>query len=101
MHSGLALDLDAISDACRARGVTTLKIFGSAVTERFDPEQSDVDFLVEFAPGSADPFEDYFGLKEDLEGIIGRQVDLVMVSAVQNTFFAASAQSSAEELYAA
>jgi predicted nucleotidyltransferase len=76
-------------------------MFGSATTDRFDPERSDVDFLVEFTPGAADPFDDYFGLKEDLELLLGRSVDLVMEKAVRNPYFAASAASSAQDVYAA
>jgi predicted nucleotidyltransferase len=81
--------------------VSRLRVFGSATSDRFDPERSDIDFLVGFSPGSEDPFDDYFGLKEDLERILGRDVDLVMENAVQNPFFAASANASAEVLYPA
>ena len=60
-----------------------------------------MDFLVEFTPGSSDAFGAYFGLKEDLEGLLGRPVDLVMANAVRNPHFAASAAIGAEEVYAA
>jgi predicted nucleotidyltransferase len=101
MTTGLALDRDAIARACRLHGVSRLRIFGSATSERFDAERSDVDFLVEFAPGAQDPFAAYFGLKEDLESLLGRRVDLVMADAVRNPHFAASASAGAEEVYAA
>ncbi|MFT2815567.1 nucleotidyltransferase family protein [Leifsonia sp. A12D58] len=101
MTTGLALDRDAIARVCRAHGVSRLRVFGSAISERFDAERSDVDFLVEFAPGAEDPFEAYFGLKEDLEGLLGHRVDLVMSSAVRNPHFAASVSTGAEEVYAA
>jgi predicted nucleotidyltransferase len=97
----LALDREAIARACRAHGVSRLTIFGSATSDHFDVERSDVDFLVEFAPGAEDAFTAYFGLKEDLEGLLGREVDLVMANAVRNPHFAASAATGAEELYAA
>jgi uncharacterized protein len=101
MTIGLALDREAIATACRAHSVSRLTIFGSATSARFDIERSDVDFLVEFAPGSDDAFGDYFGLKEDLESLLGRPVDLVMANAVRNPHFAASAARGAEEVYAA
>lgn len=101
MNPRLVVDHEAIARSCRAHGVRRLQIFGSATSERFDVERSDVDFLVEFVPGSDDPFEDYFGLKEDLEQIFDRDVDLVMVNALRNPLFAAGANASAEELYAA
>lgn len=101
MTVGLDLDRLAIAQACRAHNVSRLTIFGSATSARFDNERSDVDFLVEFAPGSHDAFGSYFGLKEDLEGLLGRSIDLVMSSAVRNPYFAVSAAIGAEEVYAA
>ncbi|WP_116414437.1 DNA polymerase III subunit beta [Subtercola boreus] len=56
---------------------------------------------MEFKTGGVDSFDTYFGLKKDLERLHGRGVDLVMSDAVRNPFFAASAASHAEELYAA
>ncbi|HAS32269.1 MAG TPA: hypothetical protein DEA59_04885 [Microbacterium sp.] len=97
----LHVDRDAIAAVCRARGVRRMRVFGSAVAERFDDAHSDVDLLVEFEKGLADPFDAYFGLKEDLESMLGRRVDLVMADAVRNPYFDASATATAEELYAA
>ncbi|HOW02171.1 MAG TPA: nucleotidyltransferase domain-containing protein [Rhodoglobus sp.] len=101
MTIAIALDRAAIARACRTHGVSRLAIFGSVTSPRFDAERSDVDFLVEFTPGSSDAFGAYFGLKEDLEGLLGRPVDLVMANAVRNPHFAASAAIGAEEVYAA
>ena len=101
MGSGAVLDREAIARACRAHDVRRLRVFGSAVSDQFRPEHSDLDILVDFAPGTPDPFDAYFGLKEDLERILGRRVDLVMTEAVRNPHFAASAFASAVELYAA
>lgn len=101
MTISIALDRQAIARACRAHGVSRLAIFGSVTSSRFDSARSDVDFLVEFVPGSEDAFGAYFGLKEDLEGLLGRPVDLVMANAVRNPHFAASAANGAEEIYAA
>ena len=101
MATGLALDRDAIARVCRAYGVSRLQLFGSATSELFDNERSDVDFLIEFLPSAGDPFAAYFGVKESLETLVGREVDLVMASAVRNPHFAASANRSAEDVYAA
>lgn len=101
MSSALILDREGIAFACRAHGVRRLRLFGSAASDRFDPEHSDVDVLVDFVPGTPDAFEAYFGLKEDLERLFGRGVDLVMADALRNPHFAASALADAEELYAA
>ena len=78
-----------------------LRVFGSVLTDRFDPQTSDVDFLVTFQPGREDLFHDYFDLKFELERIVGRGVDLVMERSVKNPFFRASAVETAQDLYAA
>lgn len=97
----MVLDRDAITDLCHRFGVRRLAVFGSSVTGRFDEARSDVDFLVEFTKGRQGRFDAYFGLKEELETLLGRPVDLVTPSALENPYFAASVEASAEELYAA
>ena len=54
MTGQLVLDQDAIGELCRRYGVRRLVLFGSAVTDRFDPSRSDVDFLVESGTRPAD-----------------------------------------------
>ncbi len=100
MPGPLALDREAIAELCRRHGVTRLAVFGSAVSGDFDAERSDVDFLVEFA-GAENGFTAYFALKEDLETLLSRPVDLVMPGALENPYFAASVRATAEDLYAA
>ena len=56
-----------------------LDIFGSAVREHFEPDCSDIDFLVDFGP--MPPIEKpdaYFGSLNELRTILGTEVDLVM-----------------------
>lgn len=99
---GLALlDHDAITRACERHGVERLRVFGSIVTDRFDLDQSDIDFLVDFLPGNPDLFAAYFDLTSDLEQIVGRHVDLIISRSVTNPYFRQSAFQSAQDLYAA
>ena len=46
----VAEHLDEIRALCREFGVIRLEVFGSAVTPRYDPATSDIDFLVEYPP---------------------------------------------------
>lgn len=93
---------DAISDACARYGVLRLVVFGSAVTGHFDPDRSDVDLLVEFDPSSGiNRFDAFFGLKDELEALLGRPVDLIAPAALENPYFAASVERTRHELYAA
>lgn len=97
----LVIDEAAIADLARSHHVRRLVLFGSAATDAFDAEHSDVDFLVEFSPTSSTPFDDYFGLKEGLEELLERPVDLVTSTSMENPHFARSVARSAVEIYAA
>lgn len=101
MNATTLLDREAVTRACEEFGVARLRVFGSAVTDRFDPEHSDVDLLVDFLPGRGDRFGDYFGLREALNAIAGRDVDLIVADAVRNPYFKASAFKIAQDIYAA
>jgi len=94
---------DAIADLCRRFHVRRLEVFGSAARGHdFDPARSDVDFLVAFdAAYRLDSFDDYFGLKEGLEALLGRPVDLVVESAIRNPYVRAEIEHARERLYAA
>lgn len=101
MESAVVLDTDAIGRACERFGVERLRIFGSVLTDRFNPETSDIDFLVSFLPDRENLFHDYFALKSELERIVGRRVDLVMERSVKNPLFKAAAFENAQDVYAA
>ena len=77
-----------VATLCRRSGARRLDAFGSAVRDDFDPIASDLDFLVEFddLPPAAYA-EAYFTLKEGLESLFGRPVDLVTNSGLANPFF--------------
>ncbi|HWJ97873.1 MAG TPA: nucleotidyltransferase domain-containing protein [Acidimicrobiales bacterium] len=101
MLARLSSRSEAIAEACRRHDATALTVFGSAATDTYD-DDSDVDLLVSFAPDSPlSRFDAYFGLKEALEEILLRPVDLVTPSALENPFFARSVEASRIDLYAA
>lgn len=91
-----------IADMCRSFGVRRLDVFGSAVRDDFDPERSDVDFLVEFEPDEErNRFRDYFALRDALTRLLGRPVDLVMARAVTNRYLHAAIEAERRLVYAA
>ena len=99
----LAEHLAAIRALGREYGVLRLEVFGSVCTPEFDPERSDIDFLVEY-PEDYDFglwLTRYFELKERLESLLGRPVDLVMVDAPRNRYFATIIDETRQLLYAA
>jgi predicted nucleotidyltransferase len=82
-------NLQAIRALAREFGVARLEVFGSACTPDFDPDQSDIDFLVEF-PADYDfgPWHARFHeLQRALAGLLNHHVDLVDVWALQNRWF--------------
>jgi hypothetical protein len=93
--------LAALPALCRQYGVARLEVFGSAATDAYDATRSDIDFIVEFGePAALSLFERYFGLKQALESLFGRQADLVMAGAMRNPHFIDSANRSRRTLYA-
>jgi len=99
----IALRREELRALCHRFHVRRLDLFGSAARGDFDPERSDVDFLVEFDRTHPDALSlrTYFGLKEALEGLLGRPVDLVEPGAVRNPYLKASIESSREQVFAA
>lgn len=93
---------DNLVAECGRFGVSRLEVFGSAATGDFDPSSSDIDFLIEFDDHSENNlFNRYFGLKDALEQLFGRSVDLVMVGALRNPYFIDSVNKTRKLVYAA
>lgn len=65
---------DEMREVLRRHGIETARIFGS-VARGDDHEGSDVDLLVEFAPGTS--LFDILKIQDELELVLGVQVDLV------------------------
>jgi len=93
----------AIEQLCRQFNVSRLEVFGSAVDGTFDPDRSDVDFLIEFHPGQdLGPWlAHYFDFKASLEDLLGRKVDLVMPKAMKSPYFIQEVNRTRQLLYAA
>lgn len=103
MIDAVALHRDELQALCRRFHVRRLDLFGSAARADFDPDRSDVDFLVEFDQSHPDALslKTYFGLKTALEAMLGRPVDLVEPAAIRNPYLKASIERSREPIFAA
>ena len=100
MIEEVELHREKLGALCRRFHVRRLDLFGSAARGDFDPERSDIDFLVEFdrEHPEALSFDTYFGLKEALEALLGR---LVEPGAVRNPYLKASIDGSREPVFEA
>lgn len=79
---------DELTALCRRAQARRLDLFGSAARGDFDPTSSDFDFVVEFDDlPPARYAEAYFALKDGLEALLGRPVDLVTEPGLQNPYF--------------
>ncbi len=55
--------------------VQSLRIFGSYAMNQ-QTEDSDIDFLVDFTPGTKDIFEAKFRLRKYLQSLLNKEIDL-------------------------
>lgn len=92
---------DEVAILCERAGARSLDAFGSGARADFDPITSDLDFLVEFDELPPTAYADaFFTLKEGLESLFGRPVDLVTVSSLANPFFRARITAERQPVYA-
>lgn len=72
----VAVDKEKVAAFCRQHHVRRLALFGSSLREDFGPD-SDIDVLVEFAPGHTPGLLGIVRLERELSAILGgRKVDL-------------------------
>jgi predicted nucleotidyltransferase len=93
---------EQIAEICRQHRVARLLVFGSVLRDDFDPQRSDIDFLVRFLPsGNKGWMWEYTELKEAMEKLFGRKVDVISESALTNPYLILSIDHDKELLYAA
>ena len=78
---------DKLIELCNKHMVKELYLFGSILTEKFS-DTSDIDLLIQFNQIELlDYFDNYMELKEELEQLFHRSVDLVENQAIRNPIF--------------
>ncbi len=83
IHS-LEIPTKPIYDFCKRWGVTELALFGSVLRKDFGSD-SDIDILIAFDESTRRGLFDLVRMQNELESMLGRSVDLVEKSAVQNS----------------
>ena len=98
---GIDLNTDALREFCRNWKIQELSVFGSILRDDFGPD-SDVDFLVEHSDDAEWDLFDEMNMKDELEAIVGRPVDVVDRYAIENCsnrFIKKQILSTAEPVY--
>lgn len=81
------INIDKLNKLCDAHKVKELYLFGSILTDNFQ-DSSDIDMLIQFYNVDLmDYFDNYMDLKEKLENLFNRPVDLVENQAIKNPIF--------------
>ncbi|WP_057938164.1 nucleotidyltransferase domain-containing protein [Algoriphagus resistens] len=80
-------NINRIKKLCKKYKVKTFSAFGSVARDDFN-DDSDIDFVVGFE--ETDPFKYsdlYFQLKENLENLLHRHIDLIEERGIKNQIF--------------
>lgn len=93
-------NMDGVAQLCRRFGVRRPDLFGSAASGMFT-EESDLDFVVDFADRSPGYAMRYLHLAEALETLLGRSVHLVTERSIRSPWFRDSVEQHKVNVYAA
>lgn len=80
----ITLPMDEIAAFCRRWNIAEFALFGSVLRENFGPE-SDIDVLVTFGPDHPRSLRDLIQMSTEIEGILGRSVDLVERQSIEDS----------------
>ena len=98
----LSQSIEDIECFCQQWHITEFALFGSVLRDDFRKD-SDIDVLVTFAPDFQRSFTDTIQMREELEVLFGRKVDLIVKSAIarsENWLRRKNILESAEVIYA-
>src|SRR5580704_13630039 len=98
-HQRLPIPTAVLADFCRRHRLRELSVFGSVLRVDFTPE-SDIDVLIELEPGEQMTIERFLTMKDELESLIGRSVDLVEKPLLHNPYRRNEILRTREVLYA-
>jgi len=80
----ISVSKSKIAAFCRRWKISELAFFGSVLRPDFRSD-SDVDVLVTFVPDAAWSLFDHVRMEDDLQAVLGREVDIVTRRAVERS----------------
>jgi predicted nucleotidyltransferase len=93
------LNIDILRELCKKHKVKKLFVIGSVLTNNFK-NNSDIDFVVDFEEVDLYNYADnYFDLKDALENLFHRDVDMLEDKAINNPYLRQSIDSTKQLIY--
>jgi predicted nucleotidyltransferase len=83
VRSRLGISDEELAAFCRKWKIARLELFGSVLRDDFDPDRSDIDFLVTFEDDAPWTAFDHIHIQDDLASLLGRSVDLISREAIE------------------
>ena len=100
LKTAVPVDEQAIIRFCERWRIKELALFGSVLTDEFRAD-SDVDVLLTFDDPTRWSLFDVVDMKDELERLFGRKVDVVEKAAIRNPWRRKSILASYQVIYAA
>lgn len=92
-------NLEAIRSLCRIHDVVSLDLYGSAAVETFDPDLSNINFVVEMGEMVSGTAFRYLDLIADLEDVLAAEVHMVTEGSLGDTLLREIIDSQRVRLY--
>jgi len=82
--SHVVIPIECIAELCDRWQITEFALFGSVLRDDFRPD-SDIDVLVSFAPTAQRGLTETLQIRDELEALFGRPVDLLVKAAIERS----------------
>lgn len=82
--SSCTLPIEQIQAFCQRWHITEFALFGSVLRDDFRPD-SDIDVLVTFDPSFQRGLTETLQMRDELQALFGRQVDLIIKAAIERS----------------
>ena len=100
LHSIIENNIDHITVLCRKYKVEKLYAFGSVISNRFNPETSDIDLIAELETlPPIEKGENLMNLWTELEELFTRRIDLLSDQPIKNPFLRKNIEQTKQLIY--
>lgn len=82
--TAIALPMEKITEFCDRWQITEFALFGSILRDDFR-DDSDIDILVTFAPTAQRGLTETLQMRDELQAIFDRDVDLIVKAAIERS----------------